>query len=224
MSIQGTKSVLEYTKEELEKLPVEQLKILLDEAKTGERQYWTEQTGLKLIINSLYGAMANRYFPLFNEKMAQAITGNGRFFIRLLSKNIENKLQSMLKSDNPYVTYNDTDSCVGSTLVKTSRGDIEIEKLFDLNGKIEVRGKDNYINHLDEAIDGLSVSDNLIPEYKKIKYVMKHKVEKRLYKIKVNGSEVIITQDHSIMILRNGELLEVKPGEIIKGDKVVMIK
>lgn len=109
-AIQGTKSVLEYTKEELQQLPVEQLKILLDEAKTGERQYWTEQTGLKLIINSLYGAMANRYFPLFNEKMAQAITGNGRFFIRLLSKNIENKLQSMLKSDNVYVVYNDTDS------------------------------------------------------------------------------------------------------------------
>ena len=110
MSTQGTKSVLEYTKEELQKLPVEQLKLLLDEAKTGERQYWTEQTGLKLIINSLYGATANRWFPLFNEKMAQAITGNGRFFIRLLSKNIENKLQSMLKADNPYVTYNDTDS------------------------------------------------------------------------------------------------------------------
>lgn len=110
MSTQNTKSVLDYTKEELQELPVNELKVLLEEAKSGERQYWTEQTGLKLIINSLYGAMANRYFPLFNEKMAQAITGNGRFFIRLLSKNIENKLQSMLKSNNDYVIYNDTDS------------------------------------------------------------------------------------------------------------------
>ena len=101
MSTQGTKSVLEYTKEELQKLPVEQLKILLDEAKTGERQYWTEQTGLKLIINSIWGNSKSGGFPLFNEKMAQGITGNGRFFIRLLSKNMRKISYNLcLKPDN----------------------------------------------------------------------------------------------------------------------------
>lgn len=104
------KEVLEYTEEELRKLPLEVLKKLLDDARSGERQYWTEQTGLKLIINSLYGAFANRWFPLFDEKMAQAITGAGRFFIRTLAKNIETKLQSMHPSEELYMSYSDTDS------------------------------------------------------------------------------------------------------------------
>lgn len=104
------REVLEYTEEELMQLPLTQLRELLDSAASKERQYTTEQISLKIIINSLYGALANKWFPLFNEKMAQAITGNGRFFIRLLSKNVEEKLQTMEPSTKPYILYNDTDS------------------------------------------------------------------------------------------------------------------
>ena len=104
------REVLEYTEEELMQLPLPQLRELLDSAASKERQYTTEQISLKIIINSLYGALANKWFPLFNEKMAQAITGNGRFFIRLVSKNVEEKLQSMEPSTKPYILYNDTDS------------------------------------------------------------------------------------------------------------------
>lgn len=54
--------------------------------------------------------MANAFFPLFNEDMAAGITGNGRYFIRKLSNNIENKLQSMIKTQKQYIIYNDTDA------------------------------------------------------------------------------------------------------------------
>lgn len=104
------KEVLEYTEEELRLLSIEDLKILLVESQFKERQYTTEQISLKIIINSLYGALANKWFPLFDEKMAQAITGAGRFFIRSLGKNVEAKLQSMHPSDEPYMVYGDTDS------------------------------------------------------------------------------------------------------------------
>lgn len=103
--------VLEYSEDELNQLSNEELKELLNESSVKERLYLTEQTGLKIIMNSLYGALANKWFPLFNEKMAQAITSNGRFFIRLLAKNIESKLQSMYKLENDtYMIYSDTDS------------------------------------------------------------------------------------------------------------------
>jgi len=58
----------------------------------------------------LYGCLSNLWFPLFNESMAQAITGNGRYFIRKLSIYIENKLQEMIPSSKPYIIYNDTDA------------------------------------------------------------------------------------------------------------------
>jgi hypothetical protein len=102
--------LLEYKKEDLNKLSTEELKKLLDECKTQENKYHAMEMTKKILINSLYGALANKGFSLFNELIAQSITGNGRFFIQLGAKNIENKLQEILKSDKPYVTYGDTDS------------------------------------------------------------------------------------------------------------------
>lgn len=57
-----------------------------------------------------YGALANRYFPLFNEHMAAAITGNGRYFIQKLAVNVEDTLQKLLPQEKPYIIYGDTDS------------------------------------------------------------------------------------------------------------------
>ena len=70
----------------------------------------TEQMTAKISINSLYGAIAAKYFSLFNESIAQAITGNGRYFIKLLADKIENKCQSIVKSTKDYMMAGDTDS------------------------------------------------------------------------------------------------------------------
>ncbi len=103
--------VLEYTKEELEKLPKEELEELLEECNNKEKKFLTSQMTKKVLINGLYGAHINGAFLFFNEKVAQSITGLGRYFIKLSSKNVEAKLQEILPSDNSYVIYNDTDSC-----------------------------------------------------------------------------------------------------------------
>jgi len=218
------KEVLEYTKEELEQLSISELEELAKQAENAENLWNTRQLVEKTLINSLYGAMANKWFPLFNEDMAAAITGNGRYFIQKLAINIEDTLQKMLPQEKPYIVYGDTDSCLGSTLVKTDNGDIKIEDLFDkLDGNIEFRGKDNYILHVTDKINAASVSKKQELQYNKINYVMKHKVKKRMYKIKCNGDEVTITEDHSMMVVRNGELIEIKPKDIEKEDKLIKI-
>jgi len=104
------KEVLEYSDEELQNLPTDVLKQLLNDCNSGESLYNTRQLVEKTLINSLYGAMANRFFPLFNEDMAAAITGNGRYFIQKLAIYIENKLQELLPQEKPYMVYGDTDS------------------------------------------------------------------------------------------------------------------
>jgi len=104
------KNVLTYTEDELRALPVEELNILLSQAEDGESLYNTRQLVEKTMINSLYGAMANKWFPLFNELMAAAITGNGRYFIQKLAINIEDTLQKLLVQEKPYIIYGDTDS------------------------------------------------------------------------------------------------------------------
>lgn len=104
------KNVLDYNIEELNNLSIEELEVLYKLAEDGENEYNTRQLVEKVLINALYGALANAHFPLFNEDMAAGITGNGRYFIRKLSNNIENKLQSMISSKTPYILYNDTDA------------------------------------------------------------------------------------------------------------------
>ena len=55
---------------------------------------------------------------------------------------------------------------------------------------------------------------------------MRHKVNKHKYKIRTkSGKELIITGDHSIMVIRNNELISVKAKDINKEtDKIISIK
>jgi hypothetical protein len=104
------KDPLDYSDEELKQLSKEELNELAAQCDNLESLYNTSQLVQKLLINSLYGAIANKYFPLYNQKIAAAITGNGRYFIQKLANYIENELQRLLPSQSKYIIYGDTDS------------------------------------------------------------------------------------------------------------------
>ena len=53
---------------------------------------------------------------------------------------------------------------------------------------------------------------------------MKHKVTKRMYKIKLDNKEIIVTADNSLIVLRNGKLLAVKPKDVLKTDKFITLE
>jgi hypothetical protein len=103
-------NVLEYTEEQLKELSSEELMVLLKEAEDGESLFNTQQMSAKLQINSLYGALGNRHFPLFNQAMAQAITGNGRYFIASLGNLINLRLSEKLGQEYQFTIAGDTDS------------------------------------------------------------------------------------------------------------------
>lgn len=109
--MQDIEKILNLTHDELEALPTEtlvQIKSLLDTSAALDE---TEQKSLKLMINSLYGAQANKHFVMANPDLAAAVTASGRFFIQLMAIVIEEKLQELLPSVKPYLVYGDTDSC-----------------------------------------------------------------------------------------------------------------
>ena len=56
---------------------------------------------------------------------------------------------------------------------------------------------------------------------KNITYIKKHKVCKRMFRIKVWNDYVDVTEDHSIMIIRNGILQSIKAKDLINGDKII---
>lgn len=213
--------VLKCSREDLEKLSDSELEKLLKYTQDKGNEYYILQIALKTLINSLYGALGNKAFILINEKIAQAITGNGRYFIKSFGRRIEKYLQSLKKWNKPYYIYSDTDSCVGDTLISTSLGKIKIEDLFERSGEIIKNENGSFVKRLDEKILAKSMNSNFEIQDKKIIYVMKHKVNKRMFKISVNDKSVIITEDHSVMINRNDNLISAKCTEILKTDKLI---
>ena len=214
--------VLNCSREDLEKLSDSELESLLKFTQDKSNEYHILQISLKTLINSLYGALGNKAFILINEKIAQAITGNGRYFIKSFGRRIENHLQSLKSWNKPYYIYSDTDSCVGDTLISTSLGKIKIEDLFEKSGEIVKNENGSFVKRLDEKILAKSMNSNFEIQDKKIIYVMKHKVNKRMFKISTENRSVIITEDHSVMINRNNNLISVKPTEILKSDELIL--
>ena len=101
-------------------------------------------------------------------------------------------------NDKQFVELIYGDSVTGDSLIKTNRGDIRIDELFE-KGKL--------VKH--NVLSTFQNKDYVDCEYwafvsptklKKIKYIMRHWVEKDLYKITTKkGKRVTVTEDHSLM-------------------------
>ena len=68
------------------------------------------QMAIKILLNSLYGALGNRYFRFFDQRVAEAITLSGQAIIRWGENAINSYLNTSLKTSTDYVLAIDTDS------------------------------------------------------------------------------------------------------------------
>ena len=125
------------------------------------------------------------------------------------------------------IIYGDTDSVDADSTIRTNRGNLSIERLFHNGSLFWSDGDKEYSSNNDIKIahlskDSLDKTDQI--DFVNYNYVYRHKVSKKRYKIKTaNGKEVIVTEDHSIMVLCDGNLKEKKPADLKAGDLVVTI-
>lgn len=69
------------------------------------------QMAIKIMMNSLYGAMANRWFRYYDPRCAEAITLSGQLSIRWAEKAVNDYMNKVLSTKNvDYVIAIDTDS------------------------------------------------------------------------------------------------------------------
>jgi DNA polymerase elongation subunit (family B) len=96
---------------ELDNLTDSELTMLLKEKQKEANQLHNRQMSIKILLNSLYGASANRYFLYYIKEMAEAITTSGQLSVRYGAKSINEYLNRALKTNNiDYIEYIDTDS------------------------------------------------------------------------------------------------------------------
>ena len=183
------------------------------------------QMGLKILMNSGFGAISNPYFCLFDLRIASAITTGGQTATKFMGSYLERELNQKLGTNDKRWIYGDTDSVVGDTIIEVNDENITIEEYFNRAGNNYIVNDNFNEDWVKKVTDDVtkSVNKNHDIETKPISYVMKHKVKKRMYSIEVDGKSVKVTEDHSVIVSRNEQLLSVKPNEITKGDLIVTL-
>ena len=68
------------------------------------------QMAVKILLNSLYGALGNAHFRYFDLRMAEGITLSGQLSIRTAEKAANDYMSKILKAEDDYVIAIDTDS------------------------------------------------------------------------------------------------------------------
>ena len=203
---------------------IEELEYYIEVLESASVSDHITQLTLKILINSLFGALANAHFILANPDMAAAVTSSGRFFIQLVANNVERELQALLPSDEPYVIYGDTDSANPWTLIHTDSGKITIEDFFNsierspivTSSGVEVKRVENKHSLTFDMKRGI--------HYQPIDYVMRHKVKKQMYKISAGDKSVEVTGDHSLKVIRAGSLIDATATDLRGGDILVVLQ
>lgn len=142
----------------------------------------------KLILNSTYGAVASPVFKnIYDRIAAEDCTYIGRTFIKYT--------RSVYEKFNYPLLY--SDSVGKNSLIYTNSGNNKISKLF--KNVDETIGEKEYYYPKNLSV----LSGNLKTELNslnKVKYIMRHKISKPMYRVWLNGFEYIeVTEDHSLI-------------------------
>jgi len=123
----------------------------------------------------------------------------------------------------PDLIYGDTDSVSGDSTVKTNLGEFQIQELFELNRGIRFEGNKQYA--IIPGLKSMCYDENACAFLADVKEIYRHKVSKKKYTISLsNGKSVSVTSDHSLMVKRNDELIQIKPSELQNTDIFICIK
>lgn len=197
------------------------------ELKTLVKKYDTFQNAYKITLNSTYGYCANKFAPLGDDEIGSSVTLTGQAVIKKSNELFEKFVGQYYpelsgKCDNALI-YNDTDSIVPETIIKTLDGEKTIEQIWNESSYV---GDSTEHGHDYIDIDDLSVSTYEKTTkghvYKPVKRIFRHKVSKRKFKIKTSTGHVIITEDHGLMVYRNGDLIRISPKDVLSGDKLII--
>jgi DNA polymerase elongation subunit (family B) len=76
------KETLQYANIDVSTASKDDIKAEIDRLKMLSQEYYAEEQSVKLILNSIYGGLANQYFVAFNVDTAEAVTLQGQDLIK----------------------------------------------------------------------------------------------------------------------------------------------
>lgn len=166
------------------------------------------------------------HFKYYDYRLAEAITSSGQVFIKRAKQAIDEVFTKLCKEKGEYALYLDTDSVVGDTLVYVNGTQVTIAELYDSISEFTHSNHDakSFVKPVTDISTRSFNTTTAEIEDRMIEYVMKHRVQKHMYRVTVNGKAVTVTEDHAIIVQRGGKYISVKPSEITNIDCVMTIE
>jgi len=126
-----------------------------DETEREINRLENRQMAIKILLNSLYGALGNKYFRYFNQSVAEAITISGQLSILTAEKAMNSEMNKVMKTDKDYVIAIDTDS------LYVNFGPL-VDKLKpkDVVKTLDTICNDHFTKALNKAYDELATEKN----------------------------------------------------------------
>lgn len=183
-----------------------------------------QQLVRKISLNSAYGALLNMGSRFYDQRIGQSTTLTGRSINRHQSSKINELLTGEYREYGETQIYCDTDSETADTLHVTNQGVKTIETLFNEATEFWQVGDKEYASNPDLLV---MTYDNRAgdPYLGHINYIYRHRVSKALYEITdYAGNKITVTEDHSVMVHRDGVLVEAKPTQILPSDQIVTLE
>lgn len=177
----------------------------------------------KIKLNSLYGAVGNSGSHFFNLAAAEATTLCGRGILNVMTENVAEILDNTRDIRTPSIIYQDTDSVAADTVITTNRGDMSIEDLYHEGDRKWSDGEKEYSHN--PTIDVLTFDPPSDTEFlSPYNYVYRHKTSKKKWEITSDdGAVIVVTDDHSCMVERGGELISLRPSEMVITDLLIAV-
>lgn len=172
------------------------------------------EQAIKILINSLYGYLGSPYSRFFNVFIAEAITLTGQTIIQTSAKAINDDLTKITGITKDRIVGVDTDSLIHKSSIYINNKEIMIGDYYNSISDDNLVNTKKEIKRITNGDVSLSFNGTNI-ENKKVSYVMRHKVKKKLYKITVGDKSVTVTEDHSVIVLdENNNMLSIKPKDM----------
>ena len=186
--------------------------------------YDRKQHVKKILLNSAYGCLGSIYFRFFDIRLCSSTTATGQELLRHQTAKVNELLTGEYDFEGEAIIAGDTDSVVGDTRIYVNGVEDTIENVFNSLDTKKIVGDKEYSTTLGD-LNVLSYDPiNSNPVYDQAHCVYRRKVYKPQWAIDdENGNVVVMSGDHSIMIERNGELMEEFPRDIMGDDIIISL-
>lgn len=175
------------------------------------------QVAYKVTANSLYGQCGARTSQIYMKDIAACTTATGRKMILMAKDFIEKKSVEFKIPYEPEIVYGD--SVTGDTplVVRYPDGRIDVKTIDSISSDwipyenfkpldADTHEKQQSFIDADVWADG---------EWASIRRVIRHKTNKKLYRVNTFGGCVDVTEDHSLL---DAERNKLKPGDLVMGE------